>query len=240
MLKTYQLLICLTGIFLLSACGVKPEAVQPTEEIALPVQTKVVEDTPAVSEFIVQNCEKARDVVVAHVAERAGLPLPDGEWALQDPTSQGPADASSWLFTNGPWVVQVSAPAIASQQVMYSITVDHMSAVIRWEGTVDSFEKIVEQNFVQGSQPEPPQESAESAWVGVVVSSPEGAQFDDYFQTMDQNGTRYGIDGADETTKEQLISYRDTGIVIQVWGVLQKDVPDAYGIQISVTRIEPH
>jgi hypothetical protein len=57
---------------------------------------------------------------------------------------------------------------------------------------------------------------------------------------MDQNGTRCGIDGTDDTIKAQLSSYRDTGTVIQIWGIFQKDVPDAYGAQILVTRIEPY
>jgi len=238
--KPYQLLLCLTGIFILSACGISPEISQPTEAVVLPAQVDVAGEAPVVSEFVVQGHAQARDVALAYVAERAGLALPDGEWAFQDQTSQGPADATTWLFTNGPWVVQVSAPAIAPQPIVYSITVDHMSVVIRWEGTVDSFGETVEQNFIQGSQPESPEKPEESSWVGVVVSNPPGSQFDDYFQTMDQNGTRYGIDSTSETVREQLVSYRDTAVVIQVWGILQKDVPDAYGMQISVTRIEPH
>jgi hypothetical protein len=238
--KTFQLIIYLAGIFLISACGISSEVVQPTQAVALPEQAEVVSEMPAISEFVVQGNEQARDVALAYVAEKAGLPLPDGDWAFKDQTSQGPADATTWLFTNGPWVVQVSAPAIAPQQVVYSITVDHMSAIIRWEGTVDSFGEIVEQNFIQGSQPESPEKPDELSWVGVVVSNPPGSQFNDYFQLMDQNGTRYGITGADEMLEEQLISYRDSGVAIQVWGILRKDVPDAYGVQITVTHIEPH
>jgi putative hemolysin len=74
-------------------------------------------------------------------------------------------------------------------------------------------------------------------WIGVVVSNPEGAQFDDYFQMMDQNGTRVGIAGFGEIG-EQLVALRDTGTVIHVWGVIRRDVPDAYGAQIEVTRLE--
>lgn len=55
---------------------------------------------------------------------------------------------------------------------------------------------------------------------------------------MDQKLTRYGVTGADETAEEQLISYRDTGVVVQVWGILQEDVPDAYGVQVLVTCVE--
>jgi hypothetical protein len=238
--KIFQLIICLVGIFILDACGVSSEVSQPTEVVVLPEQAEVVEEIPVTPDFVVQGHEQARDVAVAFVAKRAGLPLPDGEWVFQDQTSQGPADASTWLFTNGPWVVQVSAPVIAPQQIVYSITVDHMSAIIRWEGTVDSFGEIVERSFTQGSQPVSPEKPEEPSWVGVVASTPLGSQFDDYFQLMDQNGTRYGITGADETLEEQLISYRDTGVAVQVWGILQKDVPDAYGAQILVTRIELH
>jgi putative hemolysin len=74
-------------------------------------------------------------------------------------------------------------------------------------------------------------------WVGVVVSNPEGAQFDDYFQMLDQNDTRAGITGSD-AIGEQLVALRDTGTMIHVWGVIRRDVPDAYGAQIEVTRIE--
>ena len=74
-------------------------------------------------------------------------------------------------------------------------------------------------------------------WVGVVVSNPAGAQFDDYFQMLDQNGTRVGIAGFD-AIGEQLVALRDTGTVIHVWGILRHDVPDAYGSQIEVTRLE--
>jgi putative hemolysin len=74
-------------------------------------------------------------------------------------------------------------------------------------------------------------------WVGVVVSNPEGAQFDDYFQMLDQNGTRVGITGFD-VIGEQLVALRDTGTMIHVWGVIRRNVPDAYGSQIEVTRLE--
>jgi len=75
-------------------------------------------------------------------------------------------------------------------------------------------------------------------WWGVMVSNPAGSQFDDYFQMLDQNGTRYGIDSLDEGIRQQLIALRDTGQIIRVWGMLLKDAIDAYGGQIQVTRFE--
>jgi len=75
-------------------------------------------------------------------------------------------------------------------------------------------------------------------WWGVVVSNPVDSQFDDYFQMMDQNGTRYGIDSLDESIRQQLIDLRDTGQIIRVWGTLVRDSIDAYGGQIQVTWFE--
>lgn len=74
-------------------------------------------------------------------------------------------------------------------------------------------------------------------WAGVLVSNPEGAQFDDYFQMLDQNGTRVGISGYGALA-EQIVALRDTGTLIHVWGVIRHNVPDAYGSQIEVTRLE--
>jgi hypothetical protein len=63
---------------------------------------------------------------------------------------------------------------------------------------------------------------------------PAGAQYDDYFQMMDQNGTRHGIDGADDATRAALANYRDTGVALQVWGSLYRDQMDVYNTQIVV------
>jgi len=74
-------------------------------------------------------------------------------------------------------------------------------------------------------------------WVGVVVANEEAAQIDDYFQMMDQNGSRFGIWGEGEIG-EQLEAVRDTGTVIHVWGIIRYNVPDAYNAQIAVERME--
>jgi len=86
---------------------------------------------------------------------------------------------------------------------------------------------------------EAPEESTEpvDGWVGALVSNPQGAQFDDYFQMLDQNGSRVGITALDPLLEQELEVLRDTGQLVQVWGGLRRDVPDAYGAQIEVTRI---
>ncbi len=74
-------------------------------------------------------------------------------------------------------------------------------------------------------------------WVGVVIANEEAAQIDDYFQMMDQNGSRFGIWGEGEIG-EQLEAVRDAGTVIHVWGIIRYNVPDAYNAQITVERME--
>ncbi len=106
-----------------------------------------------------------------------------------------------------------------------------------YRGRMDAGDAQIEATRVEAAQPLPQVRTQEvEEWWGVVVSNPPGAQFDDYFQMMDQNGTRYGIDSLDDAIRSELVALRDTGRVIQVWGTLSLDVPDAYGGQIQVTR----
>ena len=199
---------------------------EPTPEMVAPVP---------VFDFIVH--EGACDIAVANAAERAGVDVPTGSWSTQDETPEGLVGSSAFRYTNGPWVVKVSAPVVAPEYLTYTVVVDHMSAIFRWEGTVDADGNVTETAFTQGSMPTQGPATSEESWIGVIVSNPTGAQFDDYFQMMDQNGTRAGIDGETDEIRVQLLSFRDIGQTIQVWGILQRDVPDSYGMQIRVTRV---
>lgn len=75
-------------------------------------------------------------------------------------------------------------------------------------------------------------------WVGTIVSTPEWPQIDDYFQMLNQGGSRYGITSTDLAIRQQLEEYRDSGILIRVWGKLYYGRVDAYNTQIDVTSFE--
>jgi hypothetical protein len=106
-------------------------------------------------------------------------------------------------------------------------------------GRVDAFNAQIEVTRFEVYPPANDQASqVVEDWWGVIVSNPPGAQFDDYFQMMDQNGTRYGIDSLDSDIKQRLIDLHDSGQIIRIWGVVNFDVPDAYGMQIQVTKLE--
>jgi len=77
-------------------------------------------------------------------------------------------------------------------------------------------------------------------WWGVIKSNPPGAQFDDYFvrQDLGQNYIYFGIDSMDPAVQAQIVALRDSGKIVHLYGTLFSNVPDSYGSQIQVDRIE--
>jgi hypothetical protein len=87
MMQKIMVLFSMFSMLILTACGnlaaLDPSEVNLPEE---PAQKDVptMEITPQERLYPVTGHERARDFVVAHVAELAGLPLPEGEWVFQD------------------------------------------------------------------------------------------------------------------------------------------------------------
>ena len=87
----------------------------------------------------------------------------------------------------------------------------------------------------------PPGTTEEMAdWWGVIKSNPPGAQFDDCFERQDlgQNYIYFGIDSMDPAVKSQIETLRDSGKIVHLYGTLISNIPDCYGSQIQVDRIE--
>ncbi|MBN1581791.1 MAG: hypothetical protein JXA89_13890 [Anaerolineae bacterium] len=87
--------------------------------------------------------------------------------------------------------------------------------------------------YVRDLEPEPVE-----GWEGTLVSNPPGAQFDDYFVLHGRFGVAYGLHSLDADVQAQIEALRNTGTSFRVWGVLRCGVPDAFGSQIEVSRIE--
>ncbi len=86
----------------------------------------------------------------------------------------------------------------------------------------------------------PPGTSEEIAdWLGVIKSTPPGAQYDDYFERQDLGQNLYfGIDSMDPTVQAQIKTLRDSGKIVHLYGRLLSNVPDYNGSQIQVDRID--
>jgi putative hemolysin len=76
-------------------------------------------------------------------------------------------------------------------------------------------------------------------WWGVIESTEPGAQYDDYFERQDLGQVIYfGIDSLDPAVQAQIVSLRDTGRIVHIYGTLFSNVPDYNGSQVQVDRIE--
>jgi putative hemolysin len=87
----------------------------------------------------------------------------------------------------------------------------------------------------------PPGTSEEIAdWWGVIKSTAPGAQYDDYFERQDlgQQPIYFGIDSMSPTVQAQIVTLRDSGKIVHLFGTLVSNVPDYNGSQIQVDRIE--
>jgi uncharacterized protein len=86
----------------------------------------------------------------------------------------------------------------------------------------------------------PPGTSEQLAdWWGVIKSTQPGAQYDDYFERQDLGQVIYfGIDSTDAAVHSEIVSLRDSGRIVHLYGTLLSNVPDYNGSQIQVERIE--
>jgi putative hemolysin len=78
-------------------------------------------------------------------------------------------------------------------------------------------------------------------WMGFVVSTPDGAQFDDYVVLLPEGEVgEYGIEGASEEADRQIESLRDQeqpGKYAHFWGTLNCGVMDYSSSQLLVERL---
>lgn len=81
-------------------------------------------------------------------------------------------------------------------------------------------------------------------WVGTIVTgrTEPGSGGDDYFLLEGDYSIQYGITSfgpsGDPELEPQIVSLRDTGTRVRIWGSLTAGIPDWNATQIVITRIE--
>jgi putative hemolysin len=76
-------------------------------------------------------------------------------------------------------------------------------------------------------------------WQGVIKSTGPGAQYDDFFELWTNGQVIYfGIDSLDPAVQAQIVSLRDSGRIVHLYGTLFSNIPDFNGSQVQVDRIE--
>jgi putative hemolysin len=86
----------------------------------------------------------------------------------------------------------------------------------------------------------PPGTTEEFAdWWGVIKGNGPGAEFDDCFERQDLGQIiNFGIDSRDSAVESQIVTLRDSGKIVHLYGTLVSNVPDCNGSQVLVDRIE--
>jgi hypothetical protein len=91
----------------------------------------------------------ARDVVLAYLAENYGRQAPAVglAWVETHTKPEGLVGGESYEYTAGDWLIAVSYPVVAPENVVYTITVSNATTGFRWEGQVDAQSQVTETSF---------------------------------------------------------------------------------------------
>lgn len=147
--KNIIYLVALVGVILLSACNGPTQAENPDEPEVLPptkeemIQPAEIQDQPANEDLMIVSHERARDIAVNYLVDKYALEIP-GDWFSENQTPQGLLGASNFLYSSGAWVVQVTAPVVAPEHLVYSLRIDHVASGTHWEGEVDAWGNLHE------------------------------------------------------------------------------------------------
>jgi len=101
---------------------------------------------------------------------------------------------------------------------------------------VGGYQLLVTRLRVDEAGPESEADPVE-AWEGTLWSTPEMAQYDDYFSLSGDFAVCFGIESSDPALAAQLQALRDTQTPVRVWGRLTCGVMDVNACQISVLGI---
>lgn len=178
----------------------------------------------------------ARDAALSYIYKQYRYPPVESlYWEEERITPGGMVGAETYRYTAFDWVAEISYNVVAPQAMIYQVRVTNPTLGLKWEGEVDAAGQVAEQPAPTGGQPV-------VAWYGHVVSTPDGAQFDDYLTLVPEGVGEIGLTGADASIEAEIVALRDKeepGKYAHFWGTLTCDVPDYGGCQLVVSRLRP-
>jgi hypothetical protein len=91
----------------------------------------------------------ARDAVLAYLAENYGGEAPAAglAWVETHTKPEGLVGGESYEYTAGDWLIAVSYPVVAPENVVYTIAVSNATIGFCWEGLVDAQGQVSETSF---------------------------------------------------------------------------------------------
>lgn len=240
------LLCC--AVLLLSSCSLFPQAAAEDEQTPAPtaaaaettaVDTPTGEQAPQGTKGEANEPEAkvidARDRALAYIVARYGepMPVPEADWQVENTTPEGLVGSSSFRFSAGEVVVEITYPIVAPENEIYQVSVSNPASSFHWEGEVNPAGLVIEKSVQLTGVPV-------QGWLGYVVSTPEGSEYDDYVIFVPEGSGEAGISGVDEAVEARIVNLRDhdePGKYANFWGTMNCDVPDYGGCQLRVTKL---
>ena len=130
----YLGILLVVSVLLLSGCGAGSSALEPTPD----GQSSRPSDPVA-----------ARDAVLAYLAENYGseASVAGLAWTETHTKPEELVGGESYEYAAGDWLIAVSYPVVAPENVIYTIVVSNPSTGFRWEGQVDAQGEVTETSF---------------------------------------------------------------------------------------------
>jgi hypothetical protein len=227
--RKLSLIVIVLGALFISGCNFPTLLASETATSIIPVAV-ATDVTPEGPVDMLQAA--ARDAALLFIRDTypTYAPHEDLIWSVENITAEGLVGSSSFQYSAEDWVITITAPVVAPEAVIYHIEVMSNASSFRWEGEVDANGHVIEISSTGGGVPV-------TGWFGYVVSTPEGAQFDDY--VVIEGIGEFGIESSDEAINAEIIALRnkeEPGYA-NFWGTLRCDVIDYGGCQLLVTRI---